>query len=54
MKEKLYAVFVLFTLIVLSPLIMFPFVTGNESITESFQMWREDLKMSLKILGVAK
>ena len=54
MKEKLHAVFVLTILFTFAPLILFPFFTGHDSIKESFQMWKEDLRTSLKILGVMK
>ena len=54
LKEKLHSVFVLSILIIFSPLILIPMSTEHDTIRESFEMWKEDLKMSLKILGVMK
>ena len=54
MMGKLRAIGILMILIVFSPLILIPMSTEHDTIRESFQMWKEDLKMSLKILGVMK
>lgn len=50
MIDRIFVLFILLVLILFSPIILFPSLTDHGSIRESYQMWKEDLKMCMNTL----